>query len=177
MGTQDWWLRARYGLQITEVPATREAFVEPVAGELVNVSPVLVPLHSRAPDDSVGTWVVQGSVGLAYGAYLYNTSQSDGDEVSWENMVRLPGGTYDLRFSALTDTWCGIMEIHIDDALVGSVDLYSGVQVPAAAFLIEDVVLELGWHDLKIKVNNKNESSAGYTVDISGFLEFHAHAD
>lgn len=80
--------------------------------------------------------------------------------------------TYKFRTDFFKDSGSGILKIYIDDVLISTTDLYDAAGVLSS--VTSSVVLTVGTHRIKYKIDGKNASSSGYRFlvnknDSSGF--------
>jgi hypothetical protein len=110
-----------------------------------------------------GTWEWASSSTYSYYTMWYNTSNGDGDNLSFK--VFLAKGTYILRLVTIKDTNRGILDFDLDGVEIASFDLYGAFNnvILGAGF----VVAESGLKTLKARVDGKNASSSGYFGPIT----------
>lgn len=113
-----------------------------------------------------GTWVWGAGITQYSGWIYYNTSNVNGDNISYK--VYLSRGTYSITFLNSTGLTFGILDLLIDGISKGTIDLYSD---PAVANVIKTLtgcgIYTNGMHIITIKVNNKHASSTGYYIVFS----------
>jgi hypothetical protein len=111
--------------------------------------------------DSVGqgTWSRASSSG-AFSGTLSNSPSVNGDNFSVK--VRVPKGTYRLRFNAPRFPSAGIVAVDVDGVEKGRFDLYRS---SAANYNVAEIAgLQLGGeHEIRFRVDGKNAASTGYT--------------
>lgn len=108
-----------------------------------------------------GTWITS-ALPSAYGGQLKRTS--------------LAHSTAEFAFTSrkvvLVSTKGadrGQIEVYVDDALMGNVDLYSSTFLPRTVVFVRTLPTS-GEHVLKVKVlSSKNPDSKGTRVDVDGF--------
>jgi hypothetical protein len=85
--------------------------------------------------------------------------------------VDLPAGTYTIKVGTYVNTNCCILDIIIDGASVGTLDVYSAASTAGILSKAGVVIVGSGAHTIKLLVNGKNASSSGYYLVVS-FLQF-----
>lgn len=97
--------------------------------------------------------------------YWGNTSQADGDNISWKAF--LAAGTYTLTLVTAKGTTRAIMDIYIDAAEVASWDLYAAVATPNIVLTQTGIVLaNSGIKTIKVEADGKNPLSTAFRVSI-----------
>ena len=115
--------------------------------------------------DSIGqgTWLTAHYTSDLYyiNRVLYNSSLSDGDEISYK--LSLDVGTYTLGFQTATSTNRGIVKFYLDDIEVATFDCYSASDIYGSIKKQTNILVSTsGIKTLTIKVAGKNPNSSGY---------------
>lgn len=121
--------------------------------------------------DSIGqgTWVLISEANCWGRHPLWNSSHTDGDELSYK--VSLVKGTYTVFLLAKTHTYNGILDIYIDAAEVASFDLYGNPSVNNVIYTDpNNVIASGGLKTLKLKVDGKHASSTDYYVILQSIV-------
>ena len=106
----------------------------------------------------VGAWT-SFAHGSAHGGNYKNNPGTD-----TTNAFQFTYAGYGFRLYALKGNNFGIMQVLLDEASLGNVDLYNASTVGAVVLTKEDV--PLGLHRIQLKpTNTKNASSSGYNVN------------
>lgn len=138
--------------------------LDQVSGPQTNV-PILLANGWRP---IMGAWAWVQSGGHLFGGYLGNVSDGDGDAVEADVFVP-SAGTYTLYMNAPTDADGGIVQVLIDEVVVGvpaGYDLYSVGLAIDALVVIPALALTAGLHKLKVLVNGANVASTGFMVRL-----------
>lgn len=113
-----------------------------------------------------GTWGLFGDVNQLCSGVLYNSSNANGDNVSFN--VYLAAGTYVLRILCFTSSYQGINDYDIDATEVASFDLYS---LATAYNVLKTqtgiVIATSGLKTIKLRVHGKNGSSLGFYANFT----------
>lgn len=108
-----------------------------------------------------GTWVLSFDAGKYLGGAFWNSSATDGDNVSYK--VYLDAGTYTLLISGNTWPHAGITDIYLDAVEIASFDWYADPVVKNVRQLQTGItVASSGIYTLKIQLDGKHASSNGY---------------
>lgn len=112
-----------------------------------------------------GTWVLEYDTHFYTTWRLRNTSDGDGDNISYQ--VYLQAGTYTLLLATLTYNGAGIVDFDIDATEIASFDLYTaGVNYNVLKTQADISVATSGLYTLKARVHGKNGSSSNYFISL-----------
>ena len=118
-----------------------------------------------------GTWAWGDNTNQMYDGAWYDSSTADQDQIDY--IVSLAAGTYTFSVLTITSNAYGIMDVLIDGASVGTIDLYT---LAAAYNVIKTitgiVVATSGLKTISILANGKNGSSSDYTLTYNNFVLF-----
>lgn len=115
-----------------------------------------------------GVWASRLDSNARFNGYMdnYNNgSQSNGDEAKWTRFFT-KGGLYKVRFVHVKNASSAKIDIGLDSStnnVFSQIDSYTG----GTTFnFVNETTLEIsrGYHDIHIKANGKNVSSAGYEI-------------
>lgn len=110
-----------------------------------------------------GTWGYSTEAGQVLAGGLVNTSNADGDSLSYK--IFLPAGTFTLFYFTWQSGNRGILDIDIDGNEVASFDNYSSPAVKNVLHTQAGIVIaSAGIKTLTIRVDGKNPSSSDYYV-------------
>lgn len=113
-----------------------------------------------------GTWNYQGTDGQYTREVWENSSDTDGDNIEYD--LYLTQGIWTLRALYRSQNPHGIMGVYIDDVKQGEIDEWeSGLGTKNK---VGDVTLNIsssGTKTLKLQVDGKNPSGAGYMINFS----------
>jgi hypothetical protein len=128
----------------------------------IYASPLTISMLSHAPDSVSGTWAFLAAGSLPYNGTFYNSTHADGDYFTVN--VRVPAGTYKLRFNSGKNTNKAIIDVDLDGVEKGSFDMY-GTDGPAINE-ITGLVMD-GAHVLKFRAHGKHASSSDHYVFVA----------
>ena len=115
-----------------------------------------------------GTWVLSGSADRYFYFSFLNTSNADGDNLSYN--AYLTKGTYSLILVADKYYSRGIVDIDIDGVEVASFDCYNASALNNVRFIETNIViLSNGLKTIKLRIDGKNASSSDYYFEF-GYL-------
>ena len=107
-----------------------------------------------------GTWGIVADAGQFTENLFYNSSNADGDNISYK--AELSAGTYTLDLFGKTHTAYAIVDISIDGTVAATFDLY-GVNTDNVRQRETDIVVaSSGVKEIKVTVNGKNPSASNY---------------
>lgn len=112
-----------------------------------------------------GTWIIITSPDQWRYGSMYNSSHTDGDNISFK--VYLPKGTYTLWIMDATTNNEGIADVDINGTEVASFDWYSASLTNNVIKSQASIAIATtGLYTLKYRVDGKNASSSDYYVGI-----------
>jgi len=113
-----------------------------------------------------GTWALIINAAYLFCGYIYNTSHTDGDNISYD--IYLDAGTYTLCVLHSTINNCGILDVDIDATEVDTFDCYSAAPVVnVKATQTGIVIASAGRKTLKLRVDGKHASSSDYYAVVN----------
>ncbi len=124
---------------------------------------ITILLHNY---DSIGqgTWVYAQDSPTMFNGIFYPSSAANLDNITYKAF--LAAGTYTIRLVSSTNTANGIIDIDIDGAEVASFDTYAASLIKNVLFTdTGNVVATPGVKSIKMRVDGKNGSSSGYTIN------------
>lgn len=98
------------------------------------------------------------------GSWRQNTSAYQ-DEFEFE--VSLAGGTYDMELFGLKSAGAGIVDITIDGDYIFQTDFYRSSSLVNYSLVESVVIVGDGVHTINCKINGKNASSSGYSLNLT----------
>lgn len=108
-----------------------------------------------------GTWVLAIEDVKYLQGVFYNTSNTNGDNISYK--AYLAAGTYSLRLLLMTNANGGIIDVDIDGGEVASFDSYSGSAAQNVFFNATGITVAVsGLKTLRFRVDGKNASGTDY---------------
>lgn len=143
--------------------------------DLVSWEDITVPLvqttlnvPGSAINRSNGIPLKAYSVGaLNYSPVFYNAAPAvalNGDEYYF-CFHKMKTGTYQFAIRCSCSTDCAIVDIYLDNVLIGTIDQYSGTNVLGRFFFNFDINTE-GDHKIRLVSDGKNASSSGYFFNV-----------
>lgn len=113
-----------------------------------------------------GTWVGGTHTTQQYNHYMFNSSQSDGDQIDYK--AYMTKGTWKCRVLGTTNTTHGIFDIKVNGTTVHTIDGYSA----ANTFNVRDTSSEFnitsdGLKTISVVINGKNASATTYYAFIT----------
>jgi hypothetical protein len=114
----------------------------------------------------VGTWQLISDGNQIFSIYQYNSTTANGD--SFEKSFDIAPGTYDLSVSYISAADVGIIDVYVDNVLIGSFDGYTGPSLYNAIFVFPGVVVSGTSHTLKCTLNGKNGAASTFSMRITG---------
>lgn len=96
--------------------------------------------------------------------YARQTAAALNDE--FKNGLYLAPDTYTMQVVGFRSASSGIVTWYVDDVVVGTTDLYFGLESYNYYSITSIVIAEAGWHVIKGKVASKNASSSGYNAGV-----------
>lgn len=115
--------------------------------------------HFQARVQSGGSFVVSYANQDMGAPRTRQTGSSPGD--NWTQEFVLQAGTYTFGARCYKDSSSGIMDIEIDGAAIGSIDLY-GAGADDTEEIANVEIGDNGLHTLSVSVDTQNASSSGY---------------
>jgi hypothetical protein len=112
-----------------------------------------------------GTWAFQHNASMAYQSQWFNTSNADGDNISYA--VSLAKGTYTLKILGYRATNRGICDVDIDEDEVAEIDTYGAADENHIWSQTGITISSSGLKTLKLRIDGKNASSTDYYISIS----------
>lgn len=97
-----------------------------------------------------------------FGAFTGSDSPGVQNNSRWWDIDFGAGGVWDLSLLHITGFDVGIYSIRIDDRQVGTLDGYSGPDVPNLVATFTNIVIPAGKHRLALVMATRNASSTGY---------------
>lgn len=113
-----------------------------------------------------GTWTQTIDTSKMFNFYLHNAGGVQNDEIYFP--VFLAKGTYTLTMVSNKSTNLGIFTFSLDDAEIGTIDMYNGSPITNQISTIANItVTESKLYNLKLKLATKNASSTGYLCYVN----------
>jgi len=113
-----------------------------------------------------GTWALIINAAYLFCGYIWNSTHTDGDNISYD--IYLDAGTYTLCVLHSTINNCGIIDVDIDATEVDSFDCYSaGAVVNVKTTQTGIVIASAGRKTLKLRVDGKHASSSDYYAAVN----------
>ena len=117
-------------------------------------------------DVVAGTWVDNIDNGHITNRHLFNTSQANNDEITFD--ISLGRGTYDVHLLYKTNSSHGKVDVSLDSqVIINQLDTYSAAQVLNVTHEESNVVLKGGDYKLSLKLNGKNAASSSYFLSVN----------
>jgi hypothetical protein len=114
-----------------------------------------------------GTWGLVSSSTLLRCGYLKNTSEANGNAVSWPFYCGT--GTYTLNIALYKSTNLGILDAYIDNVEIASFDCYAAT-LTYSVVSETSIALSEGAHTLKFVIDGKNGSSSAYILVLNNIM-------
>lgn len=116
-----------------------------------------------------GTWPIYITASQLYNTYLYNSTQTDSDQIDYK--VYLTQGLYGLKLLYMSLSTGGICDILIDNVSVRTIDMYSSVSTynRLGGIPIFEITSP-GLKTLSLKVDGKNALSTSYYLPVTQIL-------
>ena len=112
-----------------------------------------------------GTWVWTGDSNSWAGGYVYNSTEANGDNLSYP--IWCEAGTYTVFLLSIINTNSGKIEIDIDGTAVATFDAYGGALLYNQQFTQAGISISAGAHTVKVLLAGKNASSSGYVGHLN----------
>ena len=101
--------------------------------------------------------------------YAAFSGYSNGDWAKYK--VKLPTGSYKLRFGYFTQNQAGILKVYIDDVLALTVDQYNiTTNFSAADETVTIAASTSDWHEFKFLIDGKWPGSGDYVCNYTDFV-------
>lgn len=116
-----------------------------------------------------GTWGFTLASDRPFGFYLQNTSNADGDNVTFN--VWLDKGTYTLLLVCDKSLGAPILDIDVDAVEIATFDLYAD-PLQKGQILLDtgNVITTSGLKALRLRVDGKNPSSGDYQANLNAVV-------
>lgn len=123
-------------------------------------------LSTSIDSSDQGTWVEDVTVPQALGFITRNTSDTDGDNLKYLDV--LATGTYTLCILGRKTNKGALVDIKFNADVVANFDSYNAVATNNFRFIQTDIVVsQAGLKTIEVKINGQNPSSGGFMFEFN----------
>ena len=147
------------------MPQILKAYDDNDANIAAGATPIYWNAITAAPDTvGQGTWVRVVNATLLYNGTLFNSTNADGDNVTYN--FRCPAGTYTFSMNGRKSGTQGIVDVYIDGVEKGSFDHYDAGNDFINIDTIASLILTAGTHTVKFQIDGQNASASGHFLNL-----------